>query len=168
MPDSSNAVGGVDVSGTAIGSPINRGICYCDICIWDCLTSSVCIISFLNKERKHFWLFLKSLQCTDSDTLSTDAAPAVTENISLPASHWCQEPSLCQWKPLHRGAWLLFSFVWNVWGRQAEQCLNHDKSEEDHHQKIAATKPSTITAAKSDRFCLPMGRTYWPVCICRC
>lgn len=95
-------------------------------------------------------------------------ALGVTENIYLPASHWCQAPSVCKWKPLHRGACLLFSFVWNVWGRKAEQYLNHDKLEEDNHLKIAATQPRTIIAPKSDRFCFLMGRTYRPVSICRC
>lgn len=113
-------------------------------------------------------MLLKSVQCIDHDTLSTDAALALTENIPLPASHWCQAPSVCQWKPLHRGAWLLFSFMWNVFSRKAEQHLNHDKLEEDQHLKIAATQPRTIIGPKSDRFCLQMGRTYQPVYICRC
>lgn len=83
--------------------------------------------------------------------------------LSLVPSTFC-----LQWKPLRRGAWLLFSIVWNVWGRKAQQYLNHDKMEGDQHLKIAATQRRTIIAPKSDRFCLQMGRTYRPVSICRC
>lgn len=53
-----------------------------------------------------------------------------------------------------------------VWGREADQHLNHDKLGKAQYLKRPAMQPRTITAPKSGRLCLQMGRTYWPVSIC--
>lgn len=44
--------------------------------------------------------------------------------------------------------------------READWCLNHAKSGRAQYLKRAAMQPRTITAPKSDRFCLQVGRTY--------
>lgn len=54
------------------------------------------LLIFVFKQKKkcynHFQLFLK--QWLDHDSLSIDAAVAVTGNVPLPAPHWSQPPSV--------------------------------------------------------------------------